>query len=223
MAAVHAADASRRPRDTVRPYAAGAPLILPGVEVVREGRVEPLLHARPTLSSAAVRWAGLAVEGYAIPACVVPRHEHVESFLHVVLGGLVRYEVLTRGKAFQFGAHPGTTFILPRGTIDELRWAGPTRRIAVAIHPSLLINAMDETARETDVELTEHWNLTDPHIMAVLLAMKTDLEEGSPAGRLYGESLANALAVYLLNRYAVRRYAGGVPGRAARISAQACA
>jgi AraC family transcriptional regulator len=217
MAAVHAADASRRPRDTVRPYAAGAPLILPGVEVVREGRVEPLLHARPTLSSAAVRWAGLAVEGYAIPACVVPRHEHVESFLHVVLGGLVRYEVLTRGKAFQFGAHPGTTFILPRGTIDELRWAGPTRRIAVAIHPSLLINAMDETARETDVELTEHWNLTDPHIMAVLLAMKTDLEEGSPAGRLYGESLANALAVYLLNRYAVRRYApvayrGGLPG-----------
>lgn len=133
------------------------------------------------------------------------------------VGWVGQNEVLTRGKAFQFGAHPGTTFILPRGTIDELRWAGPTRRIAVAIHPSLLINAMDETARETDVELTEHWNLTDPHIMAVLLAMKTDLEEGSPAGRLYGESLANALAVYLLNRYAVRRYApvayrGGLPG-----------
>jgi AraC family transcriptional regulator len=53
--------------------------------------------------------------------------------------------------------------------------------------------------------------------MAVLLAMMTDLNEGSPAGRLYGESLANALAVYLLNRYAVRRYApvvnrGGLPG-----------
>jgi AraC family transcriptional regulator len=53
--------------------------------------------------------------------------------------------------------------------------------------------------------------------MAVLLAMKTDLDAGSPAGRLYGESLANALAVYLLNRYAVRRYApvayrGGLPG-----------
>ena len=71
-----------------------------------------------------MRWAGLAVEDYSIPACVIPRHEHVESFLHVV---------------------------------------------------------------------------------------------GSPAGRLYGESLANALAVYLLNRYAVRRYApvayrGGLPG-----------
>ena len=37
-------------------------------------------------------------------------------------------------------------------------------------------------------------------IMAVLLAMTTDLDEGSPAGRLYGDSLANALAVYLLTR-----------------------
>jgi AraC family transcriptional regulator len=98
-----------------------------------------------------------------------------------------------------------------------LRWGGPTHRIAVAIHPSLLVSALDETAHECNIELTEHWNLTDPNIMAVLLAMTTDLDGGSPAGRLYGEFLANALAVYLLNRYTVRRYTavayhGGLPG-----------
>jgi AraC family transcriptional regulator len=101
--------------------------------------------------------------------------------------------------------------------VDEVSWGGPIHRIAVAIHPSLLVNALDETAHESDIELTEHWNVTDPHIMAVLLAMRTDLTEGSPTGRLYGESLANALAVYLLNRYTVRRhtpvtYRGGLPG-----------
>ena len=88
-------------------------------------------------------------------ACVISRHEHVESSLHVVLRGSVKHEVLTRGKTLQFGANPGTIFILPRGTIDELRWAGPTHRIAVAVHLSLLVNAMDETAHESDVELTE--------------------------------------------------------------------
>jgi AraC family transcriptional regulator len=98
-----------------------------------------------------------------------------------------------------------------------VRWRGPTRRVAVAIHPSLLTGALDETAHKSDIELTEHLNLTDSHIMAVLLAMTTDLTEDSPAGRLYGESLANALAVYLLNRYTVRRYTpaayrGGLPG-----------
>jgi hypothetical protein len=40
---------------------------------------------------------------------------------------------------------------------------------------------------------------------------------GSPAGQLYGECPAYALAVYLLNRYTVRRYMpvaykGGLPG-----------
>ena len=43
------------------------------------------------------------------------------------------------------------------------------------------------------------------------------LEDSSPAGTLYGESLANSLAVYLLNRYAVRplspmKHRGGLPG-----------
>jgi AraC family transcriptional regulator len=116
-----------------------------------------------------------------------------------------------------FRASPGTTFILPQGTIDELRWKGPTHRIAVAIHPSLLVNALDETAHERNIELTEHWNLTDQNIMAVLLAMTTDLEAGSPAGRQYGECLANSLAVYLLTLYTTHRYTpvaykGGLPG-----------
>jgi AraC family transcriptional regulator len=76
---------------------------------------------------------------------------------------------------------------------------------------------LDETAHAEDVELTEHWNLIDRHLSALLLEMAADLEDGSPAGSIYGESLANSLAVYLLNRYATRRikpvaYKGGLPG-----------
>jgi AraC family transcriptional regulator len=81
----------------------------------------------------------------------------------------------------------------------------------------LLVNALEETAHERNIELTEHWNLTDRNITAVLLAMTADLDAGSPAGPLYGECLANALAVYLLNRYTARchkpvAYQGGMPG-----------
>lgn len=189
---------------------------VPGVSVRREGQIEPLLHAHPTLSSAAAQWSGVALEDHVVPACLIPRHEHVENFLHIVLRGTVRYEVRTAGKTFKFAAGPGTTFVLPRGTVDEINWNGPTHRIAAAIHPRLLTNALEETAHEREIELAEHWHLTDPHIMAVLVAMRTDLEAGSPAGPMYGESLANALAVYLLKRYAARPripvvYAGGLP------------
>lgn len=186
------------------------------VSVWRDGRVEPFLHTHPKLSSAAVHWSGVALEDHLVPACVIPRHEHVENFLHVVLSGSVRYEVLTRGKTLEFAATSGTIFVLPRGTIDEIRWSGPTHRIAAALHPRLLTNALDETAHKRQIELTEHWNVTDPNIMAVLLAMRSDLEAGSPAGRMYGETLANALAIYLLKRYAVNPhvpavYGGGLP------------
>jgi AraC family transcriptional regulator len=191
-------------------------LILHGVEVIRAGQVEPLLNVRPRLSSDGAQWGGIALEDHTIPACLVPRHEHREHFLHVVLSGGGKYEVNTGGQTLPFTARPGTTFVLPRGTVDEVMWAGPTHRIAVAIHPRLLTNALDETAHETDIELTEHWDLIDPHINALLLEMAADLNDGSPAGQIYGESLGNALAVYLLKRYAVRSqspvvYKGGLP------------
>ena len=152
--------------------------VVPGIEVLRQGRVEAFLHARPVLSSAAIQWGGLAVEDYHIPECVIARHEHVHDFLHVVLSGPVRYEVLTAGKCLHYTAQPGTTFVLPRGTVDELRWAGPTHPIAVALHPTLLLSAIDEAIGQSDIELTEHWNATDCHIMSVLLALTTDLDAG---------------------------------------------
>ena len=185
---------------------------LSAVSVRREGRVEPFLHTHSKLSSADAHWSGVVLEDHVVPACVIQRHEHLENFLHIVLRGSVRYEVLTGGKTREFAATSGTTFVLPRGTIDEIRWNGPTHRIAAALHPRLLANALDETAHEREIELTEHWNLTDPNIMAVLLAMRSDLEERSPAGKMYGEALANALAIYLLKRYAVKPHAPAVYG-----------
>jgi AraC family transcriptional regulator len=130
-----------------------------------------------------------------VPAVFIPRHEHPEHFLHVVLSGAVKYEVNTRGRNLRFTSRPGTIFLLPRGTIDEVNWAGPTQRVAVAIDTSLLPHALEETAHQTDVELTD---LMDRHISA-LLEMMADLDDNSPAGTIYGESVANALAVYLLN------------------------
>jgi AraC family transcriptional regulator len=216
MARPRIADATEPAQSLAGRRSAGNRLIVPRVEVLRNGRVEPLLPSQPTLSSLGVGWSGIAVEHHSVPACEVPRHEHFEHFLHVVLRGTVKVEVLTRGRLVRFEASPGTTFLLPRGTIDQLRWEGPTDRIAVAIHPSLLVSSLDETADKNDIELSEHWNLTDPHIAAVLRAMTVDLGAGSPAGQLYGESLANALAIYLLHRYAVRPhipaiFKGGLP------------
>ncbi len=190
--------------------------VVPGIGVVREGRQERFLEAPATLSSSPARWRGIAVENWNVPAVFIPRHEHPEHFLHVVLRGAVKYQVETKGRLLRFTSRPGTIFLLPRGTVDEVNWEGPTHRVAVAIQPRLLTGALNETAHEPDVELTEHWNLIDSHISALVSEMVNDLGDNSPAGASYGEALANALAVYLVKRYAVRRitpafYKGGLP------------
>ncbi len=217
MASKHRANVSQSSESAQARPSTTSRIVLPGVDVVREGQAEPFLDSRPTRSSVPVKWGGIALENYTVPAVFIPRHEHPEHFLHLVLSGAVKYEVTTKGRNLRFTSRPGTIFLLPRGTVDEVNWAGPTQRMAVAIHPSLLTNALEETAHESDIELTEHWDLTDGHISALLLEMTADLDDGSPAGTIYGESLANALAVYLLKRYAVRRlmpvvHKGGLPG-----------
>ena len=58
--------------------------------------------------------------------------------------------------------------------------------------------------------------MRDRHIASLILALRADLEDGSPAGQLYGDSLITALAVYIQKRYAVFRprtaqFRGGMP------------
>jgi hypothetical protein len=86
-----------------------------GVNVMREGRLEPLVCTCPDLTSAAVGWSGIALESHSIQSCVTPRHEHVENFLLVVLDGADKCEVHTRAKQLEFDAGRGITFILPKG------------------------------------------------------------------------------------------------------------
>jgi AraC family transcriptional regulator len=97
--------------------------------------------------------------------------------------------------------------VLPAGTRDRLTWSGPTTRIILIMEPRFLARSLEHTAHLKDMELTTHWNLRDRHIQSLMLALHADLEDGSPAGPLYGESLGLALGIYLVRRYSARNCA----------------
>jgi hypothetical protein len=97
------------------------------------------------------------------------------------------------------------------------RYSTAEAKLTILImEPRFLARSLEDTAHLKDVELTTHWNLRDRHIRSLVLALHADLEDGSPAGPLYGESLGLALGVYLVRRYSVRNcvkpdYCGSMP------------
>ena len=89
-------------------------------------------------------------------------------------------------------------------------------RILLSIEHPVITRVLEETAAQDDVELQQSFELRDRHIASLILALRADLEDGSPAGHLYGDSLITALAVYIQKRYAVFRhrtaeFRGGMP------------
>ena len=181
--------------------------ILPvmAVELVRGRNAIPPYPTPPALSSRHVGWNGIAMESFNhVPACSIPEHEHPTHMLNLQRSGRIRCEWTTEGRTRGAEHGPGSLYILPTGTRDRFtRWA-PTSHLTLVMAPYFLARALDETAHLADVELIPNWNLHDTHIASLMLALRSDLEDGSPDGPLYGESLGVALAYYLIRRYSAR-------------------
>ncbi len=172
-----------------------------GIEVIRNGHTIPLLPTPAGLSSRAMQWDGLALEVLHIPPGVILEHEHATHAVHLITNGPVRATLIASDGVRSESLEPHTIMLLPRGSRHRFVAKDPITTVSVALHPELLSRALDEAAPGPAIELTPQWNLADPHVASMLLALRADLEDGSPAGRLYGESLGTALAVYLARRY----------------------
>src|SRR5260370_194375 len=98
--------------------------------------------------------------------------------------------------------------------------AETTGILLAELDPILLAHAANEIGSPSRAEFRYPAGVTDSQIQHLMLALKVELEEGCPAGRLFGESLATTLAVHLVHRYAVfpekENYRGGLPLRRLR-------
>ena len=181
--------------------------ILPvrAVEVLRSGRLVPPIVTASAVSSRLVGWNGIALESFQdVPSSNVPEHEHPTHFLNLFTSGRTKVQWTMDGRTRSADHGPGTLYLLPAVSCDLASWSGASSRIVLVMEPRFLARTLDETAHMGDVELRPNWNFEDRHIVGILRALHADLEDGSPAGPLYGQSLSVALAHYLIRRFAVR-------------------
>jgi AraC family transcriptional regulator len=95
----------------------------------------------------------------------------------------------------------------PRAT-GELVWVRcqeTAESYTLAVHPLLLIHAPDESCAIERVIIVPSLPAHDPLLQHLALVLQAALEGKSVAGQLYAETLADALVVHFLKRYAAAR------------------
>ena len=107
----------------------------------------------------------------------------------------------------------GEVAVIPAGVPTLWRWGEqPADRLHLYLDPALLEGVAAEAGLSREgFEVLDGLCVRDPLVEHVGLSLLSELETGGPAGPLYAESLANALAAHVvrehssLGRRAVRR------------------
>jgi len=170
------------------------------------------------LSSDHAPWQdGLLVEQYRRPP--FERPEHVPHAHHVCIrlgpSSILEWWIAGERPRRQH-VTPGDVHLTSAGVPMWYRLQESSEILMLALAPSFMQHAAHELTNAAPIELRNQRAIRDAPILHLGLALQAELEAGCPAGRLYGEGLATALAVHLLQHYAVcppqlRSYCGGIP------------
>lgn len=174
-----------------------------------------LYPSSPLLTSLPARWQNIGLVHLRQPAYKVP-----ESYLPwhgiFILPNSASIEATIDGTSRQQSVARGSIMIVPANVEQGTHWTSELEMIGIALAPSLLDDAIDDAANLTSNELVPHFPTPDPLVYQLGLSLKTVLEQNPVGSRLYAETAAAMLSVYLLQHYSRRKpefkdYTDGLP------------
>ncbi len=167
----------------------------------------PLLY----LSSADAGWDGLVAQAFHEPmeleGWMTPALPDISLILFT--GGAMRMEQRRAPGPWEaLHLHQGDLILRPgAGTPYEVRWKGlssaPTRTLHLRLSKDLLSRTAEEAGDydPTRLSLVARSGFQDPLLAQIGFALWQELEQRSPAGKLYAHTAAQMLAIHLLRHY----------------------
>ena len=73
----------------------------------------------------------------------------------------------------------------------------------VALNPAFVSATIAKAADKDHVEFRNPQGFKDAQIQNIVSALRTELSQGCPTGRMFGESLATALVIRIASQYSV--------------------
>ena len=156
-------------------------------------------------SSVALGWQGITVELHSLPASEYPEH-YVQGHRLAIMrrGEPITYEWKQGGNWKSRQTHRGTFFLQSHGELNAPRWFEPFEIIAIALEPSFVDRCFQDTINCDFLHFKECRAEYDPHMAQFAAHFEAELLNNSYGGTLYGESLALAFSLYLLEKYGVQ-------------------
>ncbi|PMB53181.1 AraC family transcriptional regulator [Fischerella thermalis CCMEE 5201] len=163
----------------------------------------------PIVSSQDLGWETLLVEEYQQPPGGVEMEAEADPVIVLCLATQPhRIHQVIGDRQYTGLYRQGDITITPAGVPSSYEAEGNDHYLYMQI-PSVFLQQVAEEAMEINsnrVELLPEFRVRNPQLEQILLLLQSELHRGGYMGRLYVESLANALVVNLLRDHAITRY-----------------
>ena len=153
-------------------------------------------------SSIDLGWQGIIVELHSLPESEYPEH-YVQGHRLAIMrrGKPITYEWKQNGKWQSRQTHTGAFFLQSHGELNAPRWFEPFEIIAISLKPSFVDRCFQDTINCDLLHFRECRAQFDAHIARFAACFEAELLNNNYGGTLYGESLALAFSLYLIEKY----------------------
>ena len=164
-----------------------------------------VLPQAPLVASYHAGWKGLTFIHYCHPPHETVEHRLLQHSLMITdPKSCFRAERRLDGKFKHYAHGNGRIDVIPALLSHQTNWDREVEFSVIAICPTLLNQAAHELI-QGEIELIPQFLIDDPVIQQLAIALRIEIQTGCLSGRLYGELLGTALAVRLVQNYAVSK------------------
>lgn len=153
-------------------------------------------------SSADLGWRGIEVELHDLPPTELPEHICLGHRLLIHVGKPILFEWKSDGsRLHRKELKTGDFCLQAHGEPNAPRWNENLKMIAVALDPKFVESVFRDLPSAVGIGFRERRCESDPLVTDFATRLLTEVQNSSYQGKLYGESLAMAFSLHLLERH----------------------